>query len=72
MYGYVKKIVTTTAALLIMTVFNERLFAANDSAGCMGCHQSEIITTIDQPIDKSNDNPKTHQTNHNQIKSSTD
>lgn len=72
MHGYATNIIMVTAVFLGVTVLNERLFASSDSAGCMGCHQAETITTIDDQIDKTNVNPRVHQTVNNQKKLLTD
>lgn len=66
MHGQAINIMIVAAMLLAVTVFNERLFALNESAGCMGCHQGESITTIDEQADKPNDNPQSYQASDHQ------
>jgi hypothetical protein len=72
MQGQAMNIMMVTAALLLVaTTFNERLFATQESAGCMGCHQGDTMTTVDDQVDQSDDTPKAHPTSNNQTKAST-
>jgi len=71
MHGQAINFILLTAVLFALTFFNAQLFASSDSAGCMGCHQGEVITTIDDQIDEPSTNQDANKTNNSQNKTPT-